>query len=56
MDFNNTYNPVARPTKWQRIQDWAYTRYGVDAGKMLGTMVCAFILPVALGVAVVAQM
>lgn len=49
MNCETTYNPVPRLTRWMRFQVWAYDRYSVDAGLMVSTMVCAFVMVIVLG-------
>lgn len=56
MNFDNTYNPVQRPTLWQRFQMRTWDKYGVDAGEMMGVMASAFAAVVVLGGAFVVQL
>lgn len=56
MDYYSTYNPVKKLSAFERMRNWAWASYGVDAGQMVGTMVAAFAAVVVLGVVAVAQM
>lgn len=56
MNYDTTYNPAHRLTRWQRFQVWVYDRYGVDAGKMIGAMASGFVGAVLLGIMVVVQL